>query len=233
MSLLTLCQGVVNEVGAGTAPTTIISNTDPLAVQLLALAKKEVRILGNMSWQALVAEHTITTVSGTDNYALPTDWQKYVSDAFWDATNYFPMRGSIDPSQWNALKRGIVASTIRRRFRVKDGKVYVFPTPTVSGDTLIGEYLSSKPCASSGGTAQTTFTADTDTTLLPEFLVELGVKWRFLRAKGLDYSEEMAEYARRVDQRFAQDTPAPTLDDSIPSDLTPSFGANIPQVIVP
>lgn len=231
MSLLAFCQNVVNETGIGDAPATIISNTDKLAVQLLALAKKEVRVLAKRNWQALVAEHTITTANGTDNYAVPTDYDRYVSDTFWDATNYWPMRGSIDPAQWNLLKRGIVAPTIRKRFRVKAGKVYIFPTPTAV-ETLIGEYITSKPCASSGGTAQTTFTADTDTTLLPEFLVELGMKWRILKAKGFDYAEEMDEYQRQVDLGFAQDKPAGYLNDGLRTDTTPTFWANIPQTIV-
>lgn len=232
MSLLTLCQNVVNETGLGDAPATIISNTDKLAVQLLALAQKEVRILGNMNWQALVAEHTITTVNGTDNYALPTDWQQYVSDTFWDATNYWPMRGSIDPQQWASLKRGIVAATIRKRFRVKAGKVYIFPTPT-SVASLIGEYIINTPVlAVDGTTKKALFTVDTDTTVIPEFLVELGVKWRFLEAKGMKYDEARLEYDQRVQLTMAQDEPAGYLNDGLPSGRTPYFGVNVPQQII-
>jgi hypothetical protein len=232
VSLLTLCQNVVNETGIGDAPATIISNTDKLAVQLLALAQKEVRILGGMNWQALVAEQTITTANGTDNYALPTDWDRYVSDTFWDATNYWPMRGSIDPQQWQALKRGIVSATIRKRFRVKAGKVYIFPTPTAI-ESLIGEYIINTPVAASGGTKKTSFTVDTDTSVVPEFLVELGVKWRILQAKGLDYTDARDEYDDQVRTNFAQDVPAPTLNDGIPTETTPTFWANLPQQIVP
>lgn len=231
MSLLTLCQNVVNETGLGDAPSTIISNTDKLAVQLLALAQKEVRVLGNMNWQALVAEHTITTANGTESYALPSDWQQYASDTFWDASNYWPMRGSIDPSQWQALKRGIVAATIRKRFRVKAGKVYIFPTPTTV-NTLVGEYIINTPVVTADlVTKKALFTLDTDTTVLPEFLVELGVKWRYKHAKGLDYSEDRLEYDNRVATAFAQDKPAGYLNDGMPADRTPSFFANIPQQI--
>lgn len=231
MSLLTLCQNVVNETGIGDAPATIISNTDKLAVQLLALAQKEVRVLGNRDWQALSADHSITTVSGTDNYALPTDWQKYTVETFWDATNYWNMRGSLDPQQWTALKRGIVSATIRKRFRVRAGKVYIIPTPTAV-ESLVGEYTMNTPVAAAGGTKKTSFTVDTDTTVLPEFLVELGVKWRLLRAKGMAYDEERLEYDQRLATAIAQDTPADSLNDGLPSDRTPMFYPNIPQTIL-
>jgi hypothetical protein len=45
VSLLTACQAAVKETGLGTAPATIISNTDPLAVQLNALAEREAKVL--------------------------------------------------------------------------------------------------------------------------------------------------------------------------------------------
>ena len=45
-----------------------------------------------------------------------------------------------------------------------------------------------------GGTAQTAWAADTDLYKLDEDCFIQGVKWRFLRAKGLDYAEEKAAY---------------------------------------
>lgn len=42
------------------------------------------------------------------------------------------------------------------------------------------------------------FAADTDLVKLPEFLVELEAKWRFLRSKGMSYDEEQAEAQREI-----------------------------------
>ena len=233
MSLLTLCQEIVDETGIGSTPSTIISNTDPLAVQLLATAKGEVvRLSRRHTWQAITAEHTITTVNGTDNYALPADWSRYICNTFWDTTNFWPMRGSIDPQMWTALKRGIVTGIqTRRDFRVKAGKVYIYPTPTVDGNTLIGEYVTNKPFSSSTGTAQSTFSADSDTTLIPENLVKLGVKWRIKYAKGLDYSEDKDEYERQFLIYAAEDTPGRTLNYGPIRSRFPMIYPNLPQQI--
>jgi hypothetical protein len=230
MSLLTACQNVVNETGLGDAPATIISNTDKLAVQLLALAKREAKILAAKNWQAMIREQTLTVVSGTSGYSLPADWARYVCETFWDTTNYWEMRGSIDPKTWQALKRGIVAgTTLRKDFRVVGNLVQVYPTPTNSTDVLIGEYLRNTPWVDTAGTTfRTSPTADTDTTVFPEKLLELGLTWRLKEAKGLDFTTAFNEYEREVATAFAQDTPAPALDFSTTGAV---FNTNIPQNI--
>lgn len=56
-----------------------------------------------------------------------------------------------------------------------------------------------------GGTPQDDWLADTDTSLLDEDLIELGVIWRTLRRLGLAYDEELNEYKNQVDQAVARD----------------------------
>src|SRR5207244_3753931 len=146
-------------------------------------------------------------------YALPTDWARYVSETAWDATNYWPMQGSIAPSIWQALKRGIVATSVRRRFRVVGGQIKIFPTPTVDNNSLIVEYIRNTPWTDSTGvTYRVTATADTDITVFPEHLLELDLKWRWLRAKGLDYGDERDEADREISLAMAQDRPAQIID---------------------
>lgn len=50
-----------------------------------------------------------------------------------------------------------------------------------------------------------TAVADTDIFILDEFLIQLGVAWRFLEAKGLDYTAKLAEYKAEVDKSIARD----------------------------
>lgn len=231
MSLLTACQNVVNETGLGDAPATIIGNADKLAVQLLALAKREAKVLAAKNWQALIREQTLTMVSGTSGYSLPADWARYATETFWDTTNYWQMRGSIDPATWQALRRGIVAgTTVRKDFRVVGNLVQVFPTPVNSTDVLIGEYLRNTPWIDSTlVTYRVAPTADTDTTVFPEHLLELGIKWRLKDAKGLDYTEAFNEYETQVQLAFAQDTPADALNFTASARI--AFTTNIPQNI--
>jgi hypothetical protein len=131
VSLLTACQAAVNETGIGSAPATIIANSDPAAVQLLALAKRAAIAITGYNWQAMIREQTITTVASTETYALPTDWDRYISETMWDASNYWQMKGQLTPQMWQAYKRGIVTLvTARKMFRVRGNLVYIIPTPS-------------------------------------------------------------------------------------------------------
>ena len=168
MSLLTACQAAVNETGIGTAPATIIGNTDPAAVQLLTLAKRTALSLMGFQWQAMIREQTITTVASTETYALPSDWDRYISETAWDATSYWQMRGQLTPQMWQAYKRGIVTLvTARKMFRLRGNLVYIIPTPT-SVESLILEYVRNTPWTDSAGvTYRTAPTADTDIPVFP------------------------------------------------------------------
>jgi hypothetical protein len=231
VSLLTACQAAVKETGVGEVPATIISNTDRSAVQLNALAERAAKQIMRRDWQALLREHTITTVASTEGYALPSDWARYVSQTAWDATNYWPMRGSITPSHWQAMKRGLITqSNVRKEFRLRGGSVLIMPTPTAV-ETLIIEYARNTPWIN-GSTYRVTATNDADTTVFPEYLLELEIIWRWLKAKGLDYSEEKLIAETEASRVFAQDSPSPTLDFSLPSDDFQTFPANIPQNVV-
>lgn len=230
MSLLTACQTAVKETGLGAVPSTIISNTAETAVQLNYLAEAAAKKLAKLNWQRMVRELTITQVSGQEGYTLPSDWARFISDTAWDTSNYWPMRGSLDPALWQALKRGIVATSIRKKFRLVGNLVKLYPTPTNSTDILIFEYLRNTPwIATDGTTYKTAATADTDTTVFPEYLLERELVWRWLRAKGMDYAEERDEAEREIARAFAQDVPARALDFGTIAQLP--FVANLPQNI--
>ena len=48
-------------------------------------------------------------------------------------------------------------------------------------------------------------TTDTDVALIDEDLITMGLKWRFLRQKGLPYSEEFGDYERAAQRAMARD----------------------------
>lgn len=231
MSLLTVCQNSVSSLNFGGAPASIIGNNDALARQMLAILGEIVPALcSRHNWQALIEDQTITTAAGTETYALPSDFSRYIGETFWDATNYWPMRGSIDPQTWQALKRGLVAATIRKRFRVKGSLVYIYPTPSAI-ETLVAEYITSKPILDNDGSTQkATFSEDADTFLLPERLLQLELKWRLLKAKGLDYAEDMNDSEREIEKAIAHDTPSHTVNLGCDTVSGPYF-PNIPQTI--
>lgn len=223
MSLLSVCQAVAGDSGFG-VPSTIVGNLDETARMLLSLANKSGRKLARMSWQALQKEYTFTTVISTASYALPTDYGVITNDTVWDRTNYWQLRGSLSPEAWQWYKSGIQTSTPRSRFRLKGGLIYIDPTPTTSTTTLVIEYLSSYwvgLAATPTVGAKTSFTLDTDVSLIDEYLLELDLTWRFLERKGLAYAEAKKEAEDMIDQAIGADVPQNTVNMANSNELWP------------
>ena len=68
-----------------------------------------------------------------------------------------------------------------------------------------------KYCQSSGGAAQNAWAADADVGRLDEELMEAGLIWRFLQAKGLPSDRQRGEYETLVTRAIARDGSKPIL----------------------
>lgn len=157
-------------------------------------------------WSSLITSTTITTVDGTANYALPDDFRAFANMSQWDRTNSLPLAGPTSAGTWQFLKSGIAASaTINRWFRVQNGYVYIHPTPS-SADTLAYDYYSKNWIIKQADSSyQHTFNSDNDTLRLDEELVTMGLKWRFLQAKGFPYQPEYLEYEVLKSELYGDD----------------------------
>ena len=74
------------------------------------------------------------------------------------------------------------------------------------------QYMSDSFCESTGEVGQNSWQADTDTGLLNESLMILGIRWRWLKTKGLEYAEDFNTYERRVNDAMARDGGAGVLN---------------------
>jgi len=221
MTLLSIVQDACAEIGAIAQPSAVVSNSDETVSRMLALIKREGEDLVQSDWTILQRLHTLATVAATAEYDLPADYGRMIVDTHWDRSNYEPIYGPISPHDWQAIKSGLLGSGIvGRRFRIvrsmvsgNSRKFILDPTPTAAdaSETLAFEYISTYYCASSGGTAQAAWTADTDVPIVDENLFRLGLIVRFKRSTGLDYASEADEYADKRRTLYARDRPAPNL----------------------
>jgi hypothetical protein len=91
------------------------------------------------------------------------------------------------------------------RFRIMGNQLYVNPVgsaATLYTNTIAFEYVSKFWCTSTGGTTgtQSLFAADSDVAVIPEDILTLSLKWRYLRAKGLSYEKEEQDYEEKMDR---------------------------------
>lgn len=141
---------------------------------------------------------------GKQAYAMPSDFGYFIEQTFWDGSYRWQLLGPIDAQEKNVIKWGISPVGPRRRFWIRGNLMYINPFPTTANQVIAFDYFSNSWCQSSGGTAQTAWTADTDTYVLDTDCFVLGLKWRFLRAKGLDYTEEKNTYDKTVGRVMAR-----------------------------
>ena len=214
MTLLSICQNVADFTGFE-RPTSVISNTDPIARQLLALAQREGKQLMRVSDCAILKkEHTFSTSSGTAAYALPSDFDRLVLETSYNRSDNDILTGPISSSEYQLVNHGMATTGTTEKFRLKAAsnalKFELDPTPS-STQTIGFEYVSTQFCQSSGGSGQAVWTADTDTGILDETTMEMGVTWRFKAAHGLDYAEDFRQYQLEVRQAVARNGSAPIL----------------------
>lgn len=223
MSLLTIAQAVANAVPLAT-PTVLVGSSDQNAKLILAMAQRAGKSLAGRiadGWLAMVAEHTVTTVSGQADYDLPADFKRLVDGTLWDRSRYWEMRGPLSPQQWQRYKSSAIGqAAIQRRWRIRSvagtPKFSIDPTPSDDGATLVFEYVSTGWCQSAAGTRQAAWAADGDTGILDEYLLELETTWRVLERLGLAYAEAQDEAEREIRKAIARDGGGPVLSLNAP-----------------
>lgn len=104
------------------------------------------------------------------------------------------------------LENGIVAPAgIEKQWRLQQGNIEIIPIPT--GVSVINyDYISNEWVLDTNGTTTyAAFQADTDTTNFPEYLLELGLKYRMRKRFGDAFQDDLDEYNREVEKAKARD----------------------------
>jgi len=206
MTLLTICQDAANIIGI-TAPDAVSASTDTSVIQLKAAANQEGRALvQRYTWQLLTKEESHTTLAAESQgtmVSIAADFGRFSNDTMWNRTTNRTYYGPLTGSEWQRLL-AVVSGGITNYFRIRGGLLLLNPAPP-AGESLKFEYITKNWVDESGGTVADAdkFTADTQTSVLPEELITLGVIWRFLKIKGLSYDQQFLEYQSRL-QEYTQ-----------------------------
>jgi hypothetical protein len=222
MSLITIVQDACAELSLPSLAT-VVGNDVSNGPMMLRLAKDELNSLaGRSDWVALLKNNvffaTSTAVQVTAS-ALPTDLDRLVNDSFFNRTSSQKIRGPISVEEYQALNANVISSN-DPAYRIRGSTFLMWPDPT-SGHLLAYEYVSTQKVRSSGGTAQVNWQADGDTCLFREDIVTLGLIWRYKKAKGRAYTDDQAEYERRVVDAIMRDGSKPRVSSDAYSDPIP------------
>lgn len=212
MTLLSIVRNASDRLGL-TRPSSVATSSDQSVLTLLGLAQEEGKALaGRHTWQVLQTEYTFPTVDGTESYALPSGFDQLIKNTVFNRTRRRRMVGDLSPEQWQQTKASLV-TMVNPAFRIRGNLFLISPTPN-SAETVAYEYISKNWCQSASSVGQSAWAADTDTGILDEELMTLGIIWRFKASKGLDYAEAMNNYEIEVGKAIFKDGARVTIDTS-------------------
>lgn len=161
--------------------------------------------------QPATASGTVTLTFGKTKYALPADYQRMISRTQFDKSRRWALAGPASAQEWEWLQSSYISSGPRIRFRIFGGFIQTWPI-IATNDLISFEYQSNGYAIdATTGAVKTSFTADTDTYVWPDRLMQLAIKWRYLNQRGFDATAAYAEYQRMFDIAKATDADAPTL----------------------
>ena len=205
MTLLTIAQSVLRETKNSSIPTTIIGNTQDVALQILEVLKVTMVELGrSYDWQELQKEATFTSVASTEGYDLPSDFDHFVNETFWNEDEMWPIKGPMTPEEWRILKNSTISGgATTEYFRIRQGQTLLFPIPA-SAQSYIYEYISNQRILSSVGAGQAEWLAYTDVPAIDDYIVRLDATWRWLMNNGRPYAEEQRAANNAIAERVSR-----------------------------
>lgn len=207
MTVLSAAQSALVRL-IGQRPSTVFSSTASTSIEIADLVTEVgVDIMKSHDWSALTKVKTITGDGADTSFPLPADYDRMklaqgVSDGsswFWGYTR------SPDMDTWIALQNGFyLGATPPGWWIMLGGEIQFQPAPA-TGSTASYPYISKNIAVGEDSVAKAGFTKDTDTFVLDERLLTLGLIWRWRQQKRLEYAEDMQTYEIAVSQAQARD----------------------------
>lgn len=184
MSLLTIAQGLAKNVGLA-VPDVVIGSGERTWVEVAehATAAGE-ELARRVDWGQLTATATITG-DGTDlAHSLPSGFDRITK-----GQGVYTSSGAVRPltqAEWATLT---AVEGTPRYFILRDTVLRLWP---YLADTLTATvaYQTENWCSNGTGA----WAADDDTSLIDETLLQKALEVRWRRAKGMEYSDQEAEY---------------------------------------
>lgn len=207
------CLSIIQNAAASLAlpiPAAIWSSTDAQIIQLRTLLNEEGSALSKWpdhTWNKLVKETNFVTVAlNLQTGAIPADFNYILDQTLWNRTMNRPIWGPMDEQQWQQELAGPTFTSPYYAYRIRGGQMLLTPPPAV-GNSIFYEYVSTYWAYAAAGTTPTKpgFSADDDFAVWPDILMTRGLRWRFLRANGLDYSQEYASWMEMLTVELARD----------------------------
>lgn len=207
-SILTLCQEVA-DLAAVKRPESLFSSPSMSDEIFLSVARSALdSILRYGDWPELTKEAVLQTIPCKKDYLLNEicpDFYSMLPNTIYIKDRSERIIGAINPQIWMQSKyfyddRGLV------KFKLQNGMLKFLNLPD-EPVKIVFQYRSDSVCYDAKTYQEKSgLTSDSDIPVFDEYLVKLGILWRWLKRSGLDYGEEYAEYENEIKKKFSAST---------------------------
>ena len=206
MSVLTVVQEALSELGLERRPAAIYGVDDDTEIELIDIIHDVAQsIADGYSWQALSRRYTYTGDGSTEDFDLPPYFDGLPSGMqVWTTRLQYPLRRVPDLDAWEeiSIRNYDYVSGV---WTVYNNQLHIRPAPAAT-ETVSFYYRDRRYAISStGSTLKAEFDDDSDEFRLPERLLKLGLVWRYRSMKGLPYEENLATYNEALAQEIHKD----------------------------
>jgi hypothetical protein len=229
MTALSMIQDACAQLNLA-VPTAVFGSTEQQVIQLRSLLNVEGRELSRSGqWQQITVPTTFTSVAQVvQTGAIPSDFDRFVNDSMWNQSTTRKVYGALTQQQWQLYPAFPVMTTVNPMFIVYDDDLVFEPAPA-AGNTIAYSYVSKNWAQTSGAVGIPAMTADTDTAKLPEYLITLGIVWRFLKANKFPFAAEQNDYNTQRAQELARTGGAPVLSQTYGLNQWQPYPFNVPE----
>jgi len=169
----------------------IFASTEQIATEMADLANDVALDIARChDWRSLTK---IATVIGTAdfNYPLPDDYDRMTLGSEVDDANswFWGYEPFVSVNDWLRFRSGTYSIVSPGGWIIIGGELQFYPAPN---GTAQYPYVSNEFGRNAAGDPIALFEMDTDTFMLDNRLLTLGLIWRWRAMKGLEYSEDLA-----------------------------------------
>lgn len=229
-SILEICQEVA-DLAATKRPQDLFGSASQQDAIFLSTAKSALdSLLRYGDWQELTKEGVLRTSGKREKYLMDEvcpDFFSILNNTIYVKDNNEKLIGAITPQEWMREKYFNETSS-DTKFIIQNGMIK-FLTPPQDGIKIVFQYRSNITCldAQNGYMEKSIINKNTDVPIFDEYLVKLGILWRWLKRNGMDYSEEYNEYEKELKKKFASSMALKDICLSALSDDITSQGVTI------
>lgn len=205
MTILSVVQNVALAVGIE-YPDAVFSVEDRTMREMVRVVNDvAIRIRdAEFDWQALQAIHTATGDGSIDAFPLPDDYARMtIAGNLWSSRWSWGINKVPSIDEWLEMQ-AVPYVSVTGDWIIYGDQLHVMPVMSAS-ETVRFTYVRNTIVRQTGGALATEFMNDTDSFVLNERLLELGIIWQWKAQKGVPANDHEENFNRAMYDAMTRD----------------------------